>query len=316
MLRLKISAISDATARVKRIELISTDESALPSFKPGAHIDVHLSNGESRSYSLLNDARESHRYVLGILREENGLGASCFIHDNWRMGDEIACDPPSNDFPLYEAGDYYVLIAGGIGITPIMSMAARLAELGREYVLHYCARSEKDAIFLDELRLAHGARLVTHLDGGDPARGLNVADLMKTPKPGCHVYVCGPAGLIRSIREAGTSWGKGTIHYELFKGSEADVTPGGADAEFDIVLNRSGTRLHVPTNKSILEVLKENGQRIKTLCRAGTCGTCTVAYLSGKVDHRDDVLDDDDRATHLQVCVSRAIAGETLVLDL
>ena len=316
MLELKVTGIESITPRIRRIELAAADGGELPAFTAGAHIDIELGMGEARSYSLLNDPSERHRYVLGVLREAAGNGGSAWMHDVLKVGDLLQCSEPTNDFPLYEAGEANILVAGGIGITPIMCMARRLKGLGRNYVLHYCARSEAEAAFLGELQAEHGAQLRVHLDGGDPAKGLDVASLMKERPAGGHLYVCGPAGLIRALREAGTDWPKGTIHYELFKGAEEDVAPRSGDAAFDIVLKKSGKTLTVPANRSILDVLKDNGVRVKTLCRGGTCGTCRVDYLSGKVDHRDDVLDDDEREEALQVCVSRAMPGEVLVLDL
>ena len=131
-----------------------------------------------------------------------------------------------------------------------------------------------------------------------------------------HVYVCGPAGLIRATREAGRDWPMGTIHYELFKGSEVDIATRVSDLPFTVVLRRTNTTLTVPADRSILDVLKDHGFRIKSLCREGVCGTCRIAVVSGKVDHRDDCLDDEDRETTLQACVSRAMPGETLTLDL
>ena len=142
-MQLKVDRIEPMTSRVRRIELSSADGSRLPVFTPGAHIDVELPNEETRSYSLLNDCGETNRYVLGVLREPDGLGGSLYLHDRLAVGDTLKASPPSNDFPLYEAGETAILIAGGIGITPMMSMAARLAELGRDYTLHYCARSRR-----------------------------------------------------------------------------------------------------------------------------------------------------------------------------
>ena len=313
---LKVDRIDTATPRIRRIELSSADGSALPAFTAGAHIDVALPNGETRSYSLLNDQGQPRRYVIGVLRETESLGGSAYMHEKLVVGDTLQAAPPGNDFALYEAGEVNILIAGGIGITPLMSMAARLAEVGRGYTLYYCARSADEAAFLAELRARHGERLLTHFDGGDPARALDVKTLLGTRLPGMHVYVCGPIGLIRSTVTAASDWPKGTVHYELFKGSAADLAPVNTNQPFDIVLKKAGRTFTVPADKSILEVLKAEGFKVKTLCLAGRCGTCRVGYVSGKVDHRDDILDDDEKQDFLQVCVSRAMPGETLVLDL
>ncbi len=316
MLQLKVDRIEAATARVRRIVLSSANSDELPAFTPGAHIDIELPNEETRSYSLLNDCAETDYYVVGVLREPDSLGGSVYLHDRLAVGDVLQAAPPSNDFPLYEAGETNILIAGGIGITPIMSMAARLAKVGRDYTLHYCARAAEDAAFLDELRARHGDHLKTHFDGGDPARGLDLKALLHNRRPGAHVYVCGPIGLIRGTIAATADWPEGTVHYELFKGSTADLTSEHSDQPFDIVLKKAGKTFTVPADKSILAVLKAQGFKVKTLCTSGRCGTCRVRFLSGKVDHRDEVLDDDEKQNFLQVCVSRAMPGETLVLDL
>ena len=316
MLSLKVARMEDATPRIKRIELIAADGGALPAFTAGAHIDLELGNGEARSYSLLNDPAETGRYVIAVLREHEGRGGSAFVHDHLHEGDILASAPPANHFALSEEGEFHILIAGGIGVTPIASMAARLAALGKTYEIHYCARSREEAAFVDALQSAHGDRLKLIFDGGDPAKGLDAGALLATRPSAGHAYVCGPAGLIRAVREAGRDWPKGTVHYELFKGSEEDIALRKSDRAFDVVLNKSGRRLHIPAEQSLLDVLKAEGFKIKTLCKEGVCGTCRVGLVSGKAEHRDDVLDDDEREEAIQVCVSRAMPGETLVLDL
>ncbi|MGZ3411383.1 MAG: PDR/VanB family oxidoreductase [Xanthobacteraceae bacterium] len=316
MPKLRVTRIDAVTPRIRRIELENAESGELPAFTAGAHIDLDLGNGEARSYSLLNDPGEQHRYVLGVLREENGTGGSEWVHDKLKTGDQLTSTPPSNDFALDEEGGYHILIAGGIGITPIMSMAARLASLGRDYAVHYCARSQAEAAFLDELAAQHTTKLTTHFDGGNPAVGIDLKALLTQRPPAAHVYVCGPTGLIRAVREATKDWPRGTVHFELFKGSVQDTEPVSNDRPFDIILKKSNKTLNVPADKSILQVLRAEGIKVKTLCTRGTCGTCRVGLISGKVDHRDEVLDDDERESFLQVCVSRAMPGETLVLDL
>ena len=316
MLELKVNHLASVTARVRCVELVAAGGGALPAFTAGAHIDLTLGEDLTRSYSLLNDPHETHRYVLGVLREAESTGGSAFIHDHLKEGDVLQCSAPLNDFPLYEAGDANILIAGGIGVTPIMSMAARLQALGKAYDLHYCARAADDAAFLGELEKRYGEHLHTHFDGGDPAKGVDLKALLARRPAAGHVYVCGPLGLIKAVKEAAADWPKGTVHYELFKGSEADLAPVNTDQPFEVQLKKSGRTFTIPADKSILAVLKAEGVKIKTLCSTGRCGTCRVTYLAGEVDHRDDVLDDDEKGEVLQVCVSRAMPGETLVLDL
>ena len=316
MLQLKVARIRDETPRIKSIELVAADGSTLPAFTAGAHIDVTLGNGEERSYSLLNDPTETQRYVIAVLRETDSRGGSTFVHDSVREGDVLTSSPPANNFALNEAGERHILIAGGIGITPLMAMSRRLSSRDAAFTLHYCARSRDEAAFIGEIEAAVGERLVTHFDGGDMSKGLNVAALLKERPAAGHVYVCGPPGLIRAVREATPHWPKGSVHYELFRGSEADIAPRSSDQPFEIVLKRAGKTLQVPADKSILQTLADAGIKIKTLCKEGVCGTCRVGLVSGRADHRDEVLTDDERGRHIQVCVSRAQPGETLVLDL
>ena len=313
---LKVARIVDVTPRIKSIELVAPDGGALLVFTAGAHIDVTLGNGETRSYSLLNDATETHRYVVAVLRETESRGGSTYVHDRLRDGDVLAATEPANNFPLNEAGERHILIAGGIGITPLMAMSRRLAARDAAFTLHYCAKSRGEAAFIDALEAELGARLATHFDGGDIARGLDVAALLKERPPAAHVYVCGPPGLIRAVREAARHWPKGSVHYELFRGSEADIAPRSSDQAFEIVLQRAGKTLQVQPDKSILQTLADAGIKVKTLCKEGVCGTCRVGLVSGRADHRDEVLTDEERERNIQVCVSRALPGETLVLDL
>jgi vanillate O-demethylase ferredoxin subunit len=315
VLNLRVKSLVAVTPFIRQIELMA-EQGALPAFTAGAHIDVTLRDGLERSYSLLNDPIETHRYVIAVLREADSRGGSTFVHDHLRVDDRLVSTPPLNNFPLNEAGDTHVLIAGGIGVTPLKSMAHRLVVRGLNVTLHYCARDRERAAYLDDLTTLLGERLHLHLDGGDPSRGLNVPALLSKRASAAHVYVCGPAGLIRAVREAARDWPKGTVHYELFRGVEADVAPRSTDQAFEITLARAGRTFTVPADKSILEVLRANGFKIKTLCKEGVCGTCRVGLLSGKADHRDEVLTDEQREREIQVCVSRALPNETLVLDL
>ena len=316
MLALRVARIAAVTPRIKSVELVAAGGGPLPTFTAGAHIDVALGNGETRSYSLLNPPSETGHYAIAVLREIDSRGGSSFVHDQLREGDVLQSSEPANNFPLNEAGERHLLIAGGIGITPLMSMSRRLVARGAEFTLHYCAKSRAEAAFIDALEAALGSRLLAHFDGGDIARGLDVKALLKERPAAGHVYVCGPPALIRAVREAAAHWPKGTVHYELFRGSEADIAPRSGDQAFDVVLRRIGSTLHVPADKTILETLAEAGVKVKTLCKEGVCGTCRVGLIEGRADHRDEVLTDEERERHIQVCVSRALPGETLVLDL
>jgi vanillate O-demethylase ferredoxin subunit len=316
MIELRVTRIERVTPRIKLFEMASRDGAPLPGFTAGAHIDLELGNGEERSYSLLNEQGETDRYVIAVLREDAGRGGSAWMHDVLREGDVVRTAAPENDFRLSEAGEHHLLIAGGIGITPILAMAARLQTIGRDYAIHYCARSQEEAAFAAEIAARHGACARFHYDGGDPSCGLDVTTLLASRPAAAHAYVCGPAGLIRAVRHAGREWPSGTIHFELFKGSKEDVADEALNRPFDVILKRAGKRFTVPADRSILDVLKAEGFKIRSLCKEGVCGTCRVDLISGEAEHRDDCLDDDERDAAIQVCVSRAKPGQTLVLDL
>jgi ferredoxin-NADP reductase len=312
-----VRSVRPVAPRITAFELVDPSGAQLPPFTAGSHVDVHLPNGLSRSYSLVNDSRERDRYEIAVLREEAGGGGSVWMHDNVRAGDTLEISAPANRFEIDEGGDHNILIAGGIGITPLLSMAARFDELGIDFTLYTCTRSREETAYADHMLERFGERVRFHHDGGLRERSLDVVELLRVRPPGTHVYVCGPPGLIAAVRAAAREWPQGTVHFELFGPLHA---AGGAAQEnrpFDVHLRRRNVTLHIPADKSILDVLTANGVRVRTVCNDGFCGTCTTRYVSGAVDHRDGVLGEDERAGLLQVCVSRAQAGsDVLVLDL
>jgi ferredoxin-NADP reductase len=310
-----VRSVETVTPRVKSFVLADPEGAQLPAFTAGSHVDVTLPNGLVRSYSLLNDSRERDRYVIAVLHEEAGHGGSAWVHESLRPGDVLTVAEPQNRFEIDEGGDHNILIAGGIGITPILSMAERFDELGIDYRLIYCTRSRDEAAFSAQIEERHGERATLHHNGGVLEQRLDVDALLRVREPGTHVYVCGPPGLIAAVRAAAKEWPGGTVHFELFGAARSDEAPA-ENRAFDIHLKRRNVTLHVPAERSILDVLTDNGIRIRTVCRDGFCGTCTVKYVGGLVEHRDGVLDDDGRKNLMQVCVSRALPGDTLVLDL
>jgi len=311
-----VRSAESVAPRIKSFELADPAGAPLPPFTAGAHVDVTLPNGLVRSYSLLNDSRERHRYVIAVLHEEAGGGGSAWVHESLKPGDTVAISAPQNRFEIDEGGDHNILIAGGIGITPILSMAERFDELGIDYELIYCSRSREDAAFCAHIEERHGDRATLHHDGGLRERSLDVDALLGVREPGTHVYVCGPPGLISAVRTAARDWPQGTVHFELFGAVRADAGAAAENRPFDVHLKRRNLTLHVPAERSILDVLAENGVRVRTVCNDGFCGTCTTRYVAGNVEHRDGVLDEEGRKSMIQVCVSRALPGDMLVLDL
>jgi vanillate O-demethylase ferredoxin subunit len=303
---------------INSYELVDPEGETLPPFTAGAHIDIHLRGGTIRQYSLSNAPSERHRYVIAVLRDEAGRGGSKTVHDTLRVQDRVKVSAPRNNFELAADAKKVVLLAGGIGVTPLKAMAHRLEEAGIEYEMHYCAKDARCTAFTDELASIESAgRLHFHFDNGDPSAGLNIGELLREPADDTHVYYCGPAGFMKACAAAAQHWPSGTVHFEHFKAPERDLSQevAGAVGEFIVKIASTGQMIPVTADQSIADALDEAGVPIETSCRAGLCGTCKVRYLSGEVAHNDCILGDDEKREYLTACVSRATSRE-LVLDL
>lgn len=298
------------------VALARPDGGELPAFAPGAHIDLILPNGVTRSYSLSGDPADRLRYVVGVGLDAKSRGGSSYIHNQLRVGQILQVSEPRNHFPLVEDAPMVVLIAGGIGITPLYCMARRLAALGRPYEMHYATRNAARMAFLPQMR-ALGGPVHVHYDeeqGGSP---LDVAAIFSRYPAGTHYYCCGPVPMLAAFEAAGAAAGipDANIHVEYFTAKPQNaVAP---SAGFTVVLARSGKEIMVPSDKSILEMLSINGVKVESSCQDGICGTCEVKVLEGIPDHRDSVLTKAEQAANksMMVCVSRC-KGERLVLDI
>lgn len=312
---LRVNAITDETLSIKTFELVDPEGLDLPLFTAGSHVDITLPDGQLRQYSLCNAPTERHRYLLGVLRETIGRGGSRQMHERLLVGDLLQVSMPRNNFPLDESATRHLLIAGGIGVTPLMAMVHSLQVRGADFALHYCTRDAAQTAFRAVLG-ANGVapRVRLHHDGGVPGRGLDVAALLATVAPGTHVYCCGPAGLMAAVKAASAHWPAGQIHFEHFAAPVASVVVGGG-ATFEVEIASTGAVYPVPPDRSILSVLLSEGLLVDSSCEAGVCGTCTTRYLSGEPDHRDFVLSDAEQRELVMVCVSRAKSAR-LVLDL
>ncbi|QSN64399.1 MULTISPECIES: PDR/VanB family oxidoreductase [unclassified Caballeronia] len=304
---------------INSYELTSPVGHELPPFEAGAHIDIHLSNGAIRQYSLCNSPADRTRYVIAVLKDENGRGGSRAVHEAIRAGDIVKISQPRNHFALASDATKVILIAGGIGVTPLKAMAHELEARGVDFEMHYCARSPSAAAFSDELKAMHAAgRLSYHFDDGLANNQLDLRALLSQPEPGTHVYYCGPAGFMSACAEAASHWPKGTVHFEHFKAPEQ---PKRAPAETEstegceVTIASTGQVLHVAPDQSLCDALSEAGVDVPTSCCAGLCATCKVRYLEGEVEHNDFILSDEEREEFLTVCVSRPVS-KTLVLDL
>ncbi len=307
---MKVTNRRELTAQIAKFTLTPIDGRLLPSYGPGAHITVETPSGAMRRYSLLGSGEEPRRYVIAVKREPQSRGGSSSMHEQAVIGSELAVEPPENNFPLKQANKY-LLIAGGIGVTPIYAMASKLAEDGKDFEIIYCSRSAADAAYLDEMKQAFGRRLHAHHDGGNPANAYDFWDHFAEIR-NMHVYCCGPKPLMDGIKSISGHWPEGRVNFEDFKPVE---TVRADDMPFSVELARSGMNILVPADKSILEAVRDCGVKTTSSCESGTCGSCKCRLLAGEADHRDMVLMDDEKDDFIMICVSRAKSGG-LVLDL
>lgn len=295
------------------IELRPADADRLPAFDAGAHICLELPNGMVRSYSLVNPSDNGQRYVLGVLRARESRGGSAFIHEQLRVGDHLTITPPRNNFPLDETGGQFVLIAGGIGITAIYSMAQRLVLLGKHVELLYCCRSREHAAWLHPIQ-ALGIALTLHFDvetSGPPDLDAFIAGRGVDTR----YYCCGPSPMLSAFEQACARHGYRHAHIERFSaapvGTQGEAIPG-----YDVHLARSGKTIHVGPGIRLLDALLAAGVDAPFNCQQGVCGSCEMTVLEGEIDHRDSVLSEAERKSSksMMVCVSGCKRGR-LVLD-
>jgi ferredoxin-NADP reductase len=316
--RVYLHAITHLARDTAAFEFRPVDRKPLPRFTAGAHVDLMLPNGIRRSYSLCNAQGETHRYVVGVKRASPSRGASVYLHDQLRVGTEIDIAEPRNNFPLIETAPHSVLIAGGIGVTPIFGMLQRLAGIGASWELHYACRTRADGAFLDEIQAVGSGdplRVRVNFDHEPGGKLLDLAAIVGAAPARTHFYACGPAPMLAAFEAATVQLASEQRHIERFTAGE-DVVKA-SDGGFEIVLARSNTRLQVPPGKPILDVLLDEGVEIAFSCMEGVCGSCEVAVLDGIPDHRDVVLSAEERASNktMLVCCSGA-KSERLVLDL
>lgn len=312
-LMLTITGIAAQTERIRVFDLAAPDGGALPTYTPGAHLEFDLGDLGTRAYSLIDWPGEADpgRYRIAVQREPDGQGGSRRMHE-FASGETLRATPPRNDFELGEHDGPAVLLAGGIGITPLISMATALQTAGRPFAFHHAARSAGVAAFTAELAAAFGDTMRFHYDDQSP---IDLAALMQDMDPAAHLYVCGPRGMIDAAREAAQAADlpDAQVHVELFSTPEAQA----GDAPFEVELASSGEVFSIPPGKSIIEVLEAEGHDLIYDCQRGDCGICQTDVIAGIPDHRDVVLSEAERASGkvMQICVSRA-ASPRLVLDL
>jgi len=299
---------------IVRFELAHPQGQDLPDWSAGAHIRLETPSGHTRSYSLCGPVGARDHWAIAVKREAHGRGGSRSMADDVNEGDELPLRGANNLFPLDPQAQQHILIAGGIGLTPLYAMAQTLAQTpSARFHWYVCSRDADSTAFLSELQHAPWRDHVTlHHDAGDPDQSLDLWPVLETPSD-AHVYCCGPQGLMDSVRDMSGHWPTHQIHFESFGASQQ----GWAENQgFEVVLRRSGQRLTVPADRSILECLRSAGLKVASSCESGTCGSCKTGLLAGAVEHRDLVLLPEEQGQHIMVCVSRSIQGGTVELDL
>ncbi|PWW01468.1 vanillate O-demethylase ferredoxin subunit [Hoeflea marina] len=310
VMKLRVADMRAETPDVLGLRLEHPRRPSLPAWSAGAHVDVHLPHGGIRQYSLCGDPEDLGHYQIAVKREHLGRGGSTWLHEHLRAGTELPVSAPRNHFRLDPQAGPHLLIAGGIGVTPIAAMARTLKRRGTAFRLHYCARDQAHAPLLADLEAVCGAELTTWLSADD--RRLDPIAVLGAAT-GARLYVCGPRRLTDAVEQAALAlgWPAERFHAERFTALEdADFRP----EPFEAVIASSGARLQVPAERSLLSVLADNGIAPDSSCEIGVCGACECGYLEGEVVHRDVVLGPDDRATRLMTCVSRGKG--TIILDL
>ncbi|MGP6174143.1 PDR/VanB family oxidoreductase [Corynebacterium sp. A21] len=298
-----VSDIVQETPTIKSFYLSMPDGTPIGHYSPGAHIDVVGPTSVTRQYSLCGRPDGDNAYLFAVKREEGGRGGSEALHE-LKVGDRLKISAPRNLMQIAAEGAHHVLVAGGIGITPMLSLARYMDVRGISFELHYYARSEEEAAFLPILTEKISDKLHAHLGVDREAQQQNLKKMVAATPANTHLYVCGPAGFMDNVREiAAKKLPEESIHFENFKpaGSDEDQV----NTEFDVELD--GETYHVPADRSIVEVLNEAGCEIDTSCEEGICGTCIMEVLAGTPEHRDSVLTKAERAANetMAVCVSR-----------
>lgn len=293
-------------------ELRHPDGAPLPPFTPGSHLTVQVPSGVRRNYSLCSDPADTSMYQIAVKRDEAGRGGSVSMADDVQVGQLLSVSWPRNNFELAERATDFIFVAGGIGITPILSMMRHLKNTGQgDFKLYYCTRDEASTAFIEHIKSEFPGQVQIHHDNGDMAQALDLWPVFEKPA-NAHVYCCGPKGLMDSVDDMSGHWPSGSVHFESF-GVNAKAFA--QDTPFDVRLAKTGTTVHVGAGQTILEALRGAGLRVPSSCESGTCGSCKTRLLAGEVEHRDMVLIEEEKQDCIMVCVSRAKSDE-LVLDL
>jgi tetrachlorobenzoquinone reductase len=315
LIEARLTGIEDVARDTKLYSFARVEGGALPAYKPGAHIDLHLPNGLLRQFSLVVPNSDPASYVVGVKRDENSRGGSRYIIDEMKVGDRIKISAPRNNFPLIENADHVLLVAGGIGITPIWCMTQQLIALGRPWTLHYSCRSRADMAFLEALKALDPQSVHLHFDEEAGGKFVDLGAAIAAAPANSHFYCCGPNPMLKAFEAAAASRPRSHVHVEYFtpKDDAAATGTGG----FWVELARSGEEYYIPAGKKVLEVLFDAGVDVDYSCELGICGACETRVISGTPIHHDSVLSEEEQATNEKVMICCCgCATERLVLDM
>jgi vanillate O-demethylase ferredoxin subunit len=298
-------------------ELVPTEAGPLPRYEPGAHIDVEVGSGQIRQYSLCTPYNDDC-YVIGVKRDPRSRGGSMFMHGEVKEGDVLLIGQPRNHFPLAEDGERFILVAGGIGITPLLAMATHLGSAGKTFELHYFAQSAEHVAFRQRLQdTALAFRVNYHHGYGPDALPELLASIVGASAPRKYLYLCGPRPFMELVRQSAASWPADQVRFEYFGAGSTPVPAPAPEVSFEVCAAASGISAQVQAGESIVNVLRANGVHIETSCEEGHCGTCMTEVLEGQPEHRDSFLTADEKAAGNRIlpCVSRSCSAR-LILNL
>ena len=317
LIDVRVESGADEAQDIRVFSLIPVAVGDLPAFHPGSHVDVHILPGLIRQYSLCGDIGDLRRYVIAVKKEPASRGGSRAMHESVEAGQRLQISHPRNNFRLHEDAPRSILLAAGIGVTPIMSMADRLSHLGKPFAFHYFTRGPAFTAFRRRLTGSGYASQVHFHYAMEPDQVRSrLHELLSTHDDGARLYLCGPKPFMDMVEAAAApAWPSDMVHLEHFSADPDALI--GKRGSFDIRLARSGAVFHVPEDKTILDILSGAGVKIEFSCEQGVCGTCLTRVLEGEPDHRDMYLSEGEKSANdrICVCVSRS-RSPMLVLDI
>lgn len=315
-LDLVIDSVEIKSERIKLFRLIARSKGVLPAFEPGAHLPIELTASDGRKlvrhYSILSSSRDNRFYEIAVQKELNGRGGSKYIHDTLTLDSAVSASAPVNNFSMQPSDKHHILIAGGIGVTPILSMARELSESNKSFEVHYAASDKTGLVFKQELKKLANGNSHFYYSKGKGAKRLDIEALLQTHPPETQVFICGPNRMLQAVRETAekNGWKPAQIHFESF-----GVASSKDDKSFKVRLTQSDKVITVEAQQTLLEALEASSIQVPNDCRRGECGMCVTNIVKGEVEHRDVYLSKEEQKTQMCVCVSRA-KGNELVLSL